>query len=278
MDVLYLSILRELLEHGAIKNDRTGTGTRSLFGVSYRHDLSTGFPLLTTKKLHVRSILYELLWFLKGDTNIRYLNENGVTIWDEWAAPDGELGPIYGSQWRFWRNTDGTQTDQVQALLNSLRTNPDSRRHIMSAWNVSCLPDESKSPAQNALDGRMSLPPCHILYQFYIAHNKLSCMLTQRSGDWFLGIPYNCASLAFLTHMIAQQLGLKPGEIIHSIGDTHLYLNHTNQARLQLTRTPRPLPKLILKRHPETLFNYNFEDFEITGYDPHPSIAAPISV
>ncbi|CBW74268.1 thymidylate synthase [Mycetohabitans rhizoxinica] len=278
MDAPYLSILKDLLERGTLKSDRTGTGTRSLFGVSYRHDLSTGFPLLTTKKLHVRSILHELLWFLRGDTNIRYLHENGVTIWDEWATPDGELGPVYGAQWRSWRNPDGTRTDQVQALLDSLRTKPDSRRHILNAWNVSFLPDESKSPEQNALEGRMSLPPCHILYQFYIAEGKLSCMLTQRSGDWFLGIPYNCASVAFLTHMIAQQLGLQPGEIVHSIGDAHLYLNHVEQARLQLTRTPRPLPRLIIKREPDTLFDYRFEDFEIAGYDPHPHIAAPIAV
>ncbi|WP_338860784.1 thymidylate synthase [Mycetohabitans rhizoxinica] len=278
MDAPYLSILKDLLERGTLKSDRTGTGTRSLFGVSYRHDLSTGFPLLTTKKLHVRSILHELLWFLRGDTNIRYLHENGVTIWDEWATPDGELGPVYGAQWRSWRNPDGTRTDQVQALLDSLRTKPDSRRHILNAWNVSFLPDESKSPVQNALEGRMSLPPCHILYQFYIAEGKLSCMLTQRSGDWFLGIPYNCASVAFLTHMIAQQLGLQPGEIVHSIGDAHLYLNHVEQARLQLTRTPRPLPRLIIKREPDTLFDYRFEDFEIAGYDPHPHIAAPIAV
>ncbi|MCG1041692.1 thymidylate synthase [Mycetohabitans sp. B8] len=278
MDAPYLSILKDLLERGTLKSDRTGTGTRSLFGVSYRHDLSTGFPLLTTKKLHVRSILHELLWFLRGDTNIRYLHENGVTIWDEWATPDGELGPVYGAQWRSWRNPDGTRTDQVQALLDSLRTKPDSRRHIINAWNVSFLPDESKSPVQNALEGRMSLPPCHILYQFYIADGKLSCMLTQRSGDWFLGIPYNCASVAFLTHMIAQQLGLQPGEIVHSIGDAHLYLNHVDQARLQLTRTPRPLPRLIIKRQPDTLFDYRFEDFEIAGYDPHPHIVAPIAV
>ncbi|MCF2133163.1 MULTISPECIES: thymidylate synthase [Burkholderiaceae] len=278
MDAPYLSILKDLLERGTLKSDRTGTGTRSLFGVSYRHDLSTGFPLLTTKKLHVRSILHELLWFLRGDTNIRYLHENGVTIWDEWATSDGELGPVYGAQWRSWPNPDGTRTDQVQALLDSLRTKPDSRRHILNAWNVSFLPDESKSPVQNALAGRMALPPCHILYQFYIADGKLSCMLTQRSGDWFLGIPYNCASVAFLTHMIAQQLGLQPGEIVHSIGDAHLYLNHVEQAQLQLTRTPRPLPRLIIKRQPDTLFAYRFEDFEIAGYDPHPHIAAPIAV
>ncbi|UDG82056.1 thymidylate synthase [Candidatus Vallotia cooleyia] len=278
MDTPYLSILQDLLRHGTLKSDRTGTGTYSLFGVSYRHDLATGFPLLTTKKLHVRSILYELLWFLRGDTNIRYLQENGVTIWDEWATSSGELGPVYGAQWRSWRNPDGTLTDQIQTLLDSLRTNPDSRRHIINAWNVSFLPDQLKSPIQNALNGRMSLPPCHILYQFYIADRKLSCMLTQRSGDWFLGIPYNCASAAFLTHMIAQQLGLWPGEIVHSIGDAHLYLNHMNQARMQLTRTPRQQPQLMIKRQPDTLFDYHFEDFEIVGYNPYPHIAAPIAV
>jgi thymidylate synthase len=278
MDAQYLSILKQLLEHGTLKGDRTGTGTRSIFGVSYRHDLADGFPLLTTKKLHIRSILHELLWFLRGETNIRYLHENGVTIWDEWATPDGELGPVYGAQWRFWKNPDGTTSDQVQAVIDSIRTKPNSRRHIINAWNVSYLPDESKSPVQNALDGRMALPPCHIMYQFYVADGKLSCMLTQRSGDWFLGIPYNCASVAFLTHMVAQQVGLEPGEIIHSIGDAHLYLNHIEQARLQLSREPRALPHLAIKRKPDSIFDYHFDDFELLGYDPHPHIAAPIAI
>lgn len=278
MDAQYLSILKQLLEHGTLKSDRTGTGTRSIFGVSYRHNLAHGFPLLTTKKLHIRSILHELLWFLRGDTNIRYLHENGVTIWDEWATPDGELGPVYGAQWRFWKNPDGTTTDQVQAVIDSIRNKPNSRRHIINAWNVSYLPDESKSPVQNAMQGRMALPPCHIMYQFYVADGKLSCMLTQRSGDWFLGIPYNCASVSFLTHMIAQQVGLEPGEIIHSIGDAHLYLNHVEQARLQLSREPRELPRLVIKRKPDSIFDYRFEDFEIVGYDPHPHIPAPIAI
>jgi thymidylate synthase len=278
MDQQYLSILSRLLESGNLKSDRTGTGTHSLFGVSYRHDLADGFPLLTTKKLHIRSILHELLWFLRGETNTAYLVQNGVTIWDEWATESGELGPVYGAQWRFWKNPDGTTTDQVQNVVESLRNNPDSRRHIINAWNVSYLPDESKSPVENARAGRMALPPCHMSYQFYISDGRLSCMLTQRSGDWFLGVGYNAASVAFLTHMIAQQVGLEPGEIIHSVGDAHLYRNHIEQAKLQLTREPRPLPKLVIKRKPESILEYQFEDFELVGYDPHPHIAAPIAI
>lgn len=278
MDKQYLAVLARLHEQGTVKSDRTGTGTRSIFGVSYRHDLADGFPMLTTKKLHIRSILHELLWFLRGDTNTSYLVENGVTIWDEWATEDGELGPVYGAQWRFWKNPDGTTTDQVQSVIDSLRTKPDSRRHIINAWNVSYLPDESKSPTENAHQGKMALPPCHVMYQFYVADGKLSCMLTQRSGDWFLGVPYNAASVAFLTHMIAQQVGLEPGEIIHSIGDAHLYLNHLEQAKLQLSREPRPLPKLVIKRKPDDILGYRFEDFELAGYDPHPHIPAPIAI
>jgi thymidylate synthase len=278
MDKPYLAILAQLFERGTLKSDRTGTGTRSIFGVSYRHDLADGFPLLTTKKLHVRSILHELLWFLRGDTNTSYLVENGVTIWDEWATEDGDLGPVYGAQWRFWKNPDGSTTDQVQGVIESLRKKPDSRRHIINAWNVSYLPDESKSPVENARAGKMALPPCHVMYQFYVADGRLSCMLTQRSGDWFLGVPYNAASVSFLTHMIAQQVGLEPGEIVHSIGDAHLYLNHLEQAKLQLSREPRPLPKLIIKRKPDNILDYRFEDFEIVGYDPLPHISAPIAV
>jgi thymidylate synthase len=278
MDQQYLAVLKQLLEQGTVNEDRTGTGTRSIFGVMYRHDLAKGFPLLTTKKLHIRSILHELLWFLRGDTNIRYLHDNKVTIWDEWATPEGELGPVYGAQWRAWKNPDGSTTDQVAGLIDALRRKPHSRRHIINAWNVSYLPDESKSPVENAAAGRMALPPCHVMYQFYVADGRLSCMLTQRSGDWFLGVPYNFASVAFLTHMIAQQVGLEPGEIIHSIGDAHLYSNHVEQARLQLSREARALPRLVVRRRPESIFDYRFEDFDIVGYDPHPSIAAPIAI
>ncbi|MGI4981911.1 MAG: thymidylate synthase [Janthinobacterium lividum] len=278
MDQQYLAVLRQLLEQGTLREDRTGTGTRSMFGVMYRHDLAQGFPLLTTKKLHIRSILHELLWFLRGETNLRYLHENKVTIWDEWATPEGELGPVYGAQWRHWQNADGTTTDQVAALVASLRDKPSSRRHIINAWNVSYLPDESRSPVENAAAGRMALPPCHVMYQFYVADGRLSCMLTQRSGDWFLGVPYNCASVAFLTHMLAQQVGLEPGEIVHSIGDAHLYANHVEQAREQLSREPRGLPRLLIKRRPASIFDYRFDDFEILDYAPHPSIAAPIAI
>jgi thymidylate synthase len=242
----------------------------------YRHDLSTGFPLLTTKKLHIKSILHELLWFLSGETNIRYLTENGVSIWNEWAL-ENELGPVYGKQWRAWAGTDGQSIDQVALLIEGLRNNPNSRRHIINAWNVADLPDESKSPEENVEQGRMALPPCHVMYQFYVVNGKLSCMLTQRSADCFLGVPFNVASLAFLTHMVAQQCDLLPGEIVHSFGDLHLYNNHLEQARLQLTREPRALPGLVIKRKPASIFDYKFEDFEITGYDPHPGISAPIA-
>ena len=244
----------------------------------YRHDLSKGFPLLTTKKLHVKSILHELLWFLRGDTNIKYLKENGVSIWDEWATPDGELGPVYGSQWRAWKGPNGESIDQVAAVIEGIRKYPDSRRHIINAWNVAYLPVETKNPQQNAAEGRMALPPCHVMYQFYVANRKLSCMLTQRSADCFLGVPYNGASLSFLTHMVAQQCDLEPGEIVHALGDVHLYLNHLDQARLQLTREPRALPTLIINRKPESIFDFRIEDFEIHGYDPHPHIPAPIAV
>ncbi len=278
MDQQYLAVMRQLLEQGQVKGDRTGTGTRSIFGVMYRHDLADGFPLLTTKKLHIRSILHELLWFLRGDTNLAYLHENKVTIWDEWATPDGELGPVYGAQWRHWPNPDGTTTDQISALVDSLIRKPNSRRHILNAWNVSYLPDESRSPTENAAAGRMALPPCHVMYQFNVTNGRLSCMLTQRSGDWFLGVPYNCASVAFLTHMLAQQVGLEPGEIIHSIGDAHLYSNHVEQAAVQLARAPRALPTLKIHRKPASILDYRFEDFEIVDYDPHPHIAAPIAI
>jgi thymidylate synthase len=277
MDHQYLNLLRDVLENGIQKSDRTGTGTLSVFGRMYRHDLSSGFPLLTTKKLHIKSILHELLWFLRGDTNVKYLQENGVSIWNEWATKDGELGPVYGAQWRSWKGLNGETFDQVSALIEGIRKRPDSRRHIINAWNVAYLPDESKSPEINASEGRMALPPCHILYQFYVADGRLSALLTQRSGDLYLGVPFNFNSLAFFTHMIAQQCDLEVGEIIHSIGDLHLYSNHLEQTRLQLTREPRPLPKLTIKRKPESIFDYKFDDFEIDGYDPHPHIPAPVA-
>ena len=273
----YQQLLADVLENGLRKADRTGTGTVSVFGRMYRHDLSQGFPLLTTKKLHIRSILHELLWFLKGDTNIRYLKENGVSIWNEWATPEGELGPVYGAQWRHWPGPDGTTFDQVAALVEGIKRKPDSRRHILNAWNVALLPDETQPPEENAARGKMALPPCHVMYQFYVGNGRLHCMLTQRSGDLFLGIPFNLASVSFLTHMLAQQCNLQPGEIVHSIGDLHLYTNHLEQARLQLSREPRALPRLVIHRHPDTIFDYRFDDFEITGYDPHPHIPAPIA-
>lgn len=278
MDKVYLSLLDDILSNGVRKGDRTGTGTLSVFGRMYRHELGKGFPLLTTKKLHIKSILHELLWFLQGGTNIAYLKENRVSIWDEWATPQGELGPVYGAQWRAWKSPQGELIDQVALLIEGIRKNPNSRRHIINAWNVADLPDETKSPQQNALEGKMALPPCHVMYQFNVANGKLSCMLTQRSADAFLGLPYNCASLAFLTHMVAQQCDLEPGEIIHSFGDLHLYLNHLDQARLQLSREPRPLPQLNIKRRPASIFDYQFDDFEIVGYDAHPSISAAIAI
>lgn len=278
MEQQYLALLKDILENGVAKNDRTGTGTLSVFGRLYRHNLSLGLPLLTTKRLHVRSIIHELLWFLHGDTNIRYLNENGVTIWDEWATPEGELGPIYGAQWRNWQGSDGKIHDQVKAVIHSIRHNPDSRRHIINAWNVALLPDESKSPQQNVREGKMALAPCHVMYQFWVAGGQLCTMMTQRSGDIFLGVPYNIASLAFLTHMVAHQTGLQAGEIIHAVGDLHIYRNHLDQVRTQLARTPRPLPRLTFARKPENILDYTYEDFIITGYDPHPAIPAPIAV
>ena len=278
MEQQYLELLEDILDNGIRKNDRTGTGTLSVFGRTYRHDLSKGFPLLTTKRLHIRSIIHELLWFLRGGTSINYLNDNGVTIWNEWATPEGELGPIYGAQWRNWVGHDGKQHDQVQNVIDSIKRNPDSRRHIINAWNVALLPDESRSPQQNVLDGKMALAPCHVMYQFWVANGKLSAMMTQRSGDIFLGIPYNAASLAFLTHMVAQQTDLAPGEIVHAIGDLHIYSNHLEQVHLQLSREPRRLPQLTFSRKPDNILDYTFDDFIIAGYDPHPAILAPIAV
>ena len=274
----YLELLQDVIDNGVEKGDRTGTGVKSVFGRQIRYDLADGFPLLTTKKLHIRSILHELLWFLKGETNIQYLNDNGVTIWDEWATPEGELGPVYGYQWRFWPDGEGGHIDQIAQLVDGLKNNPDSRRHLFHAWNVAQLPDESKKPWENAAAGKMALPPCHLLYQFYVAEGRLSSLLYIRSNDLFLGHPFNVASVGFLTHMLAQQCGYEPGEIVVSVADAHLYQNHMEQAKTQLSREPRPLPKLVIKRKPESIFDYQFDDFEIVEYDPHPAISAPIAV
>jgi thymidylate synthase len=261
----YLDLLREIRDRGARKDDRTRTGTLSLFGYQMRFDLGDGFPVLTTKKLHLRSIIHELLWFLKGDTNVAYLHEHDVTIWDEWADEHGDLGPVYGAQWRSWRTADGGHVDQIQRSLDLLRKDPSSRRNIVSAWNVGEL-------------DQMALAPCHALFQFYVAQGRLSCQLYQRSADVFLGVPFNIASYALLTHMIAQQTDLKPGELVWTGGDCHLYLNHLEQVELQLAREPLALPKLVIQRRPANLFEYRFEDFALEGYYPHPSIKAPIAV
>lgn len=274
----YLALLQDVMENGVDKGDRTGTGTRSVFGRQLRYDLSEGFPLLTTKKLHIRSILHELLWFLSGETNIQYLKDNGVSIWDEWATEAGELGPVYGAQWRNWPGADGQVYDQVEALVDGLKNNPNSRRHIISGWNVALLPDESKKPWENAEAGLMALPPCHLLYQFYVAEGKLSASLYIRSNDLFLGNPYNTASLAFLTHMLAQQCDLDVGEIVMSIGDAHIYANHFEQVETQLKRKPGPLPQLCIKRKPDSIFDYRFDDFEIVDYEAQAHISAPIAV
>ncbi|HEY5759885.1 MAG TPA: thymidylate synthase [Steroidobacter sp.] len=261
----YLQMLRHIREHGLRKTDRTGTGTLSVFGYQARFDLSQGFPLVTTKKLHLKSIIYELLWFLKGDTNVKYLHDHGVSIWDEWADENGELGPIYGKQWRSWPGPDGKTIDQISRTLDLIRRNPDSRRIIVNAWNVGELE-------------QMSLTPCHALFQFWVGGGKLSCQLYQRSADVFLGVPFNIASYALLTHMFAQQCDLEPGEFVWTGGDTHLYLNHLDQADEQLRREPFPLPKLVIKRKPPSIFEYEYEDFQIVDYQAHPSIKAPIAV
>jgi len=274
----YLSLLQDVMQNGVEKGDRTGTGTRSVFGRQLRYDLSEGFPLLTSKKLHIRSILHELLWFLSGETNIKYLQDNGVSIWNAWATESGELGPVYGAQWRRWQGAGEQAFDQVSALVDGLKNNPDSRRHIISGWNVALLPDETKKPWENAEAGLMALPPCHLLYQFYVAGGKLSASLYIRSNDLFLGNPYNTASLAFLTHMLAQQCDLEVGDIIISIGDAHIYSNHFEQVNEQLTRKPGSLPQLIIKRKPASIFDYQFDDFEIVNYEPQAHIPAPIAV
>jgi len=261
----YLELLDHVSTHGVRKEDRTGTGTLSTFGYQMRFDLSEGFPLMTTKKLHTKSIIHELLWFLKGETNIRYLNENGVRIWNEWADEHGELGHIYGYQWRNWPTPDGRQVDQIRSVVDSIQRNPDSRRHIVSAWNVGEL-------------DQMALPPCHILFQFYVADGRLSCQLYQRSADIFLGVPFNIASYAFLLEMMAQVCGLQPGDFVHTLGDAHIYLNHLDQVKLQMQRHPRPLPKLHLNPEKKDIFDFQFADFSITDYDPHPHIKGAISV
>jgi len=275
---MYHDLLSDVLKNGVEKGDRTGTGTLSVFGRQFRHNLEDGFPLLTTKKLHFKSIINEMIWFLNGDTNTKWLKEHGVSIWDEWATEDGDLGPIYGKQWTAWPTQDGKTINQIDYVVHTLKTNPNSRRILFHGWNVEYLPDESVSPQQNARNGKMALPPCHLLYQFYVANNKLSTHLYIRSSDLLLGNPYNLAGVSFLTHMLAQQCDLGVGEVVVTMGDAHIYLNHIDQVKLQLSREPRPLPKLILKRKPNSIYDYKFEDFEIVGYDPHPHIPAPVAI
>jgi thymidylate synthase len=261
----YEDFMRHVFDHGVVKADRTGTGTRSWFGYQMRFDLGEGFPLVTTKKLHLRSIIHELLWFLQGSSNVKYLRDNKVTIWDEWAREDGELGPVYGVQWRSWPTPDGGSIDQISQVMREIKSNPDSRRLLVSAWNVSDIP-------------KMALPPCHLLFQFYVAEGKLSCQLYQRSCDIFLGVPFNIASYSLLTHMVAQQCDLGVGDFVWTGGDCHIYSNHFDQVREQLAREPRPYPRLRIRRRPASLFDYTFDDFEIVDYDPHPHIKAPVAV
>ncbi len=261
----YLDLMKHVLANGAKKQDRTGTGTLSVFGCQMRFNLSDGFPLLTTKKLHIRSIVYELLWFLRGETSVKYLQEHGVNIWNEWADENGELGPVYGAQWRSWRTLDGLATDQISQVIDQIKTNPDSRRLIVSAWNVGEIP-------------KMALPPCHLLFQFYVADEKLSCQLYQRSADIFLGLPFNIASYSLLTMMIAQVCDLEPGELVHTLGDTHLYSNHIEQARLQLTREPLRLPQMRINRSVRSIFEFDYDDFELVGYEAYPHIKAEVAV
>ena len=274
----YLQLLQDILDKGNRKEDRTGTGTISLFGYQMRFDLAEGFPCVTTKKLHLRSIIHELLWFLKGDTNVAYLNENGVSIWDEWADEDGNLGPVYGAQWRNWIAPDGRHIDQVKQVLADLQSRPDSRRHIVSAWNPAVLPDETQSPQENARAGLQALPPCHMMFQFHVANGKLSCQMYQRSADVFLGVPFNIASYALLTMMMAQVLDLEPGDFIICLGDVHIYLNHLEQVKTQLARDTFPLPVMKINPDRKDLFSFEYEDFDLQGYQCHPGIKAPIAV
>ncbi len=274
----YLDLMRHVLEHGHKKSDRTGTGTISVFGYQMRFDLSQGFPLVTTKKCHLRSIIHELLWFLKGDTNIQYLKDHKVTIWDEWATEQGDLGPVYGAQWRSWQTPDGRVIDQISQLIHDIKTNPDSRRLIVSGWNPAVLPDTKFSPKDNAAMGKQALPPCHTLFQFYVHDGKLSCQLYQRSADIFLGVPFNIASYALLTMMVAQVCDLTPGDFVHTFGDAHLYSNHLDQVNEQLSRTPHQLPQMKLNPAIKDIFGFTIDDFELVNYLAHPAIKAPIAI
>jgi len=274
----YLDLMRHIRDQGVNKADRTGTGTISVFGHQMRFDLEQGFPLVTTKKCHIRSIIHELLWFLQGETNIAYLNESGVRIWDEWATQEGELGPVYGKQWRSWEGPDGEVIDQVSDLVQQIKTNPDSRRLLVSAWNPTVLPDTRFSPRQNAEQGKQALPPCHCLFQFYVLDGRLSCQLYQRSADVFLGVPFNIASYSLLTMMIAQVTNLRPGDFVHTFGDAHLYLNHLQQVEEQLSREPYPLPEMRINPDVSNLFDFHFDDFELIGYEAHPHISAPVAI
>ena len=271
----YLDLVNHVMDNGVLKDDRTGTGTKSVFGYQMRFNLENGFPLLTTKKLHLKSIIYELLWFLNGDTNIKYLSENGVKIWDGWANENGDLGPVYGSQWRNWNNDN---IDQISDLIEMIKKNPKSRRMIVSAWNPSVLPDTSKSFNENIENGKAALPPCHAFFQFYVSNSKLSCQLYQRSADIFLGVPFNIASYSLLTHMVAHVCDLKVGDFIHTFGDAHIYTNHFDQVKLQVNREPKKLPKLKINRNIKNIFDFKFDDFEILNYDPHPHIKGIVSI
>ncbi|WP_114490756.1 thymidylate synthase [Candidatus Ulvibacter alkanivorans] len=271
----YHDLLKHVLEHGNQKEDRTGTGTKSVFGYQMRFDLSEGFPMVTTKKLHLKSIVHELLWFLHGDTNVKYLQDNGVRIWNEWADENGDLGPVYGHQWRNWNSEE---IDQIADIIETLKTNPDSRRMLVSAWNPSVLPDTSKSFSENVANGKAALPPCHAFFQFYVANGKLSCQLYQRSADIFLGVPFNIASYALLTMMMAQVCGYEAGDFVHTFGDAHIYSNHMEQVELQLSREPRPLPKMLLNPSIKYIFGFNFDDFTLVDYDPHPHIKAAVAI
>lgn len=274
----YLDLMQHVLDNGTDKSDRTGTGTRSVFGYQMRFDLAKGFPLVTTKKCHLRSIIHELLWFLAGDTNIKYLNDNGVKIWDGWATESGDLGPVYGAQWRSWPMPDGSSLDQIQQLIEQIKSNPDSRRLLVSAWNPAVLPESGRSPSENAAIGLQALPPCHTMFQFYVAEGRLSCQLYQRSADIFLGVPFNIASYALLTMMVAQVCDLELGDFVHTFGDAHLYSNHFEQAREQLSREPLPLPQMKLNPQVKDLFAFTYEDFELVNYQAHPHIKAPIAI